>query len=166
MSTNIITRNQLTFVTTDETEMTPGNVAFDEAANRYIKCKAAGNIANNQLVKGNAIGGTTHGGFVVPSVVKTVGTTPDDSTKVIGVNNTGQQVDASNFFWCKQGPIVILLGGTTTAVTAALPIYSSATAGEADIVPPASTLPDSPIGLAITNTTGAATTFTAIMYRA
>jgi hypothetical protein len=163
MSVQAVMKNPLTFSSTDEDEMTPGNVAYDENGSRYIKCVAGAAIASGACVmQDGVVEAVLKRGFYIPSVIETA--VINDATEVVGFNNTGGAIADAAYFWVKTGPIVTAIGGTVGALTAGAKLYPSTADGELDDVAGTAGDADQAIGMALTDCANvAATEFIALI---
>ena len=126
---NVLSRG-LTTISSTESDLDPGNVAYDNEGSMYIKCKALAAIAINTIAMVGTTAATVERGFYVPGVINSIDIVDVDA--VVGCNEAGLLANG-DFFWCKVGPIITVLAGTTGAITLiGAPIYCSATDGEVD----------------------------------
>jgi len=91
---------------TVETELSVGNVAFDENNIMYVKvkCKVSGGIATGEAVTMGSTTPETLRGFLITSVTTLVSEAGD---KLVGWNLTGSTALNNEYFWAAVGPIII-----------------------------------------------------------
>lgn len=110
-------------VSSSETDLHIGNIAYNQAGIMYMKCKAGGTIADTKSCVQWTTTATASRGFIVPVVV--IGGV-DQGDILQGWNQTGTSLSSGNFFWATVGPIVEGVACTGT-ITAGDKLYSANT---------------------------------------
>ena len=100
MSMQVLNKTKLTTISSTETDLMPGNIAYDEGGTKYIKCKALGTVAVDMAVMvSTATAGTTERTFLVPGVIITAEIIETDVC--LGWTVLKRTATAGAARWCK-----------------------------------------------------------------